>query len=173
MLRFEAINWAQSSIATQKPKQTTFARMDVDKQLLPPPQCCLKEAEKVCLQPFPSRIYPCNPCCDECIYVLRVSSGNSREANSPTHSSSCPHFKTSRRPSSTDPDLNPALLSGILRRAGLFITQHALGVDEGETATQGYTREECKEWERVQGWDPGLFTADSVFLWGSQPSFAA
>lgn len=107
------------------------------------------------------------------VNVLRVSGGSNREANSAAHSSSCPHFKTSRRPGRTDPDLNPALLCRILRRAGLFITQHALGVDEGESATQGYTREEGKEWERVQGRDAGLFRADRLFLWGSKPSFAA
>lgn len=140
-LRFGAIN--QTQVAIQEPKTEICMHGCRYRHLHLSSAVQSKQKRCVCDLSPPVFIPP--PPAVISVYVLRVSGGNNRGANSPAHSSSCPHFKTSRRPSSIDPDLNPALLSHILRRAGLFITQHALGVDEGESARQGYTREECKE----------------------------
>lgn len=167
----EVTGWTHVSNATQKPKYTTFPCVEVDISGDTPPATfpvvckgSRKPRRSLCNLSPPLLIPQTPAVISGC--VLGDSGGNNREANSPAHSSSCPHFKTSRRPSSIDPDLNPTLLSGILRRTELFITQHALAANEGETATQGWTREECKELERVQGWDAALFTTDSVFFCG-------
>lgn len=95
--------------------------------------------------------------------VLGDGGSNNREANSPAHSSSCPHFKTSRRPSSVDPDLNPTLLSAILR---LLPSMHWLRMKEKPLRTVGQERN-VKNERVCRG--TGLFTTDGVFL----PPFAA
>lgn len=153
MLRLEVMGWTQTSRALHKPKYTTFPPVDVDiSGITPPATLPVVCSRGVLLRNLsPPLLIPQTPAVISG-RVLGDGGSNNREANSPAHSSSCTHFKTSRRPSSVDPDLNPTLLSAILRRTQLFITQHALAANEGETATQGWTREECKECARVQGY---------------------
>lgn len=105
------MGWTQTSRALHKPKYTAFPPVDVDISSIAPPAtfpvACsrgvlLRNLSPPLLIPQPPAVIGGR--------VLGDGGSDNRAANSPAHSSSCPHFKTSRRPSSADPDLNPALL---------------------------------------------------------------
>lgn len=143
-LRFGAVN--QTRVAIQEPKRTTFARTDGDvcgRHTSTFPLLC-KASTKGVFVTFLLLYLPPPPAVISA-YVLGGAEATTEELILPPTARHVRTSKTSRCPGCIDPDLNPALLSRILRRAELFITQHAPGADEGESATQGYTREECKE----------------------------
>lgn len=95
-LRVEAIN------RTQGPKQTRFACTDVNICGATPSQGCVKRAEKACSLCPP--VFILRPL-QVSLYVLRVAAATQKPTLPPTVHHVC------RRPSSADPNLNPAVSS--------------------------------------------------------------